>query len=146
MNIKTLALFIILTGLGIGAAGASDKIWVGLYHAKNSPPSADATLAPERLGHSLREVFGFKHYELVKAEEIELTHNWEQWAIPRKDFFIRVQPLERPDGEAKLVDYEIYKDGFIVAKGKYEPHKDTPLFINGPDFKNGRLIFVLEAR
>ncbi len=45
-----------------------------------------------------------------------------------------------------LLDYELYKDGFIVAKGQYEPRTGTPLFINGPDFKQGRLIFVLEAR
>ena len=45
-----------------------------------------------------------------------------------------------------MIDYEIYKDGFIVVKGKYEVHEETPLFINGPDFHRGRLILVLEAR
>jgi len=77
---------------------------------------------------------------------MELRNNWEQWFIPRKDFFIRVEPLRRQSGEPKCIDYEIYKDGFIVAKGRYEPSEGTPLFINGPDFHQGRLLFVLEAR
>jgi len=49
-------------------------------------------------------------------------------------------------GEPRLIDYEIYQAGFILAKGTYEPHEETPLFINGPYFHQGMLIFVLEAR
>ena len=49
-------------------------------------------------------------------------------------------------GEPRLVDYEIYKDGFIIARGQYIVTPDTPLFINGPDFHHGRLIFVIESR
>ncbi len=33
-----------------------------------------------------------------------------------------------------------------MANGRFEPHSGTPLFINGPDFKSGRLILVLEAK
>ncbi len=47
---------------------------------------------------------------------------------------MRLEPLHREPGEPKLIDYEIYKDGFIVVKGTYEPHEDTPLFITAPIF------------
>ncbi len=140
------ALIIALSWLGAGAGLADNKIGVGFYLAENTPPSPEAVLASENLGRRLHKVFGFKHYELIKSEEIELSHEWEQWAVPRKDFFIRIEPLPRQPGKPRLVDYEIYKDGFIVAKGKYEPRENTPLFINGPDFKESRFIFVLEAR
>jgi hypothetical protein len=96
--------------------------------------------------HRLHEVFGFKHYELVRSQEVMLHTEWVQWFVPRRDFFIRVEPLRREPGQPRLIDYEIYKDGFIVAKGRFEPHEGTPLFINGPDFHQGRLIFVLEPR
>ena len=95
---------------------------------------------------SLHEVFGFRHYELLKAQEFELRNEWEQWFMPRRDFFIRLEPLRRKPGQSRFIDYEIYKDGFIVAKGQYEPCEGMPLFINGPDFHQGRLIFVLDAR
>jgi len=146
MKTKLLAVMLAFSGLGVGTGLASGKIWVGLYLAENTPPPPDAVVAPEKLRYSLHEVFGFRYYELIKAEEIELSHEWEQWAVPRKDFFIRVEPLHHQPGEPKIIYYEIYKDGFIVAKGRYEPHEDTPLFINGPDFRQGRLIFVLDAR
>ena len=146
VSFRVLGLVLAFSGLGIGAGIAGEKVWVGLYLAQNAPPQPEALLAPERLRHQLHEVFGFKHYELLKAQEIELRNNWEQWFMPRRDFFMRLEPLRRQPGEPRLIDYEIYKDGFIVAKGKYEPHDGTPLFINGPDFHQGRLIFVLDAR
>ena len=104
------------------------------------------TVAPEPLHRRLHEVFGFKHYELIKAQDVALHDEWQHWFVPRQDFFIRVEPLKHTPGEPRYVDYEIYKDGFIVAKGKYQPRDGTPLFINGPDFNQGRLIFVLEPR
>ena len=146
MRTKFLALLLALSWLGLGAGRAGEKISVALYLAENSPPPPTAVLAPEALGERLYDVFGFKYYKLVKAGEIQLGREWEQWVVPRKDFFMRLVPLPRQPGEPRLIDYEIYKDGFIVAKGRYEPREGTPLFINGPDFNQGRFIFVLEAR
>jgi hypothetical protein len=146
LSFRYLILVLIFFALGGGVGSAEEKVWVGLYLAENGQPPVGTELAPEKLGHRLREVFGFKHYELVKEEGLELGGEWEQWFVPRRDFFIRVNPLPRQPGEPRQIDYEIYKDGFIVAKGKYEPHRDTPLFINGPDFHEGRLLLVVEAR
>jgi len=146
MSFSFLVLLLAFSGLGLGAGFAGETVWVGLYLAENGPPPPDALPAPEKLRYQLHEVFGFRHYELIQAQEVELRNEWEQWFMPRRDFFIRVEPLRRQPGEPKVIDYEIYKDGFIVAKGRYEPREGTPLFINGPDFHEGRLIFVLEAR
>lgn len=146
MKSKILALILAFSGVGIGASFAGEKIWVGLYLAENSQPPRETVLAPEKLDHRLHAVFGFKHYELIKGEEIVLDQEWQHWVVPRKDFFIRVQPLPQQPGGPKIVYYEIYQNGFILAKGRYEPREGTPLFINGPDFKAGRFIFVIEAR
>lgn len=146
MSFRFLVLFVAFSGLGLGAGFAGEKVWVGLYLAGNGPPPPGALLAPEKLHLGLRAVFGFQHYELVKAQEVELRNEWEQWFVPRRDFFLRMEPLRGQPGGPRIIDYEIYKDGFIVAKGKFEPREGTPLFISGPDFKQGRLIFVLEAR
>jgi hypothetical protein len=34
----------------------------------------------------------------------------------------------------------------VIVKGQYEAQRETPLFINGPAYKQGRFIFVLEER
>jgi hypothetical protein len=132
--------------LGCGLAPAGEKVEAALYWGRNTSPSMLARTAPQDLNERLRQVFGFRHYELIKKDKIELGHHWTQWFIPRHDFFICLRPQRPQPEEPRLIDYEIYQEGFIVAKGKYEPSDETPLFINGPDFKNGRLIFVLQTR
>ena len=146
MSLKFAVLVLAFTGFGLGAGLAAGKVWVGLYLAENGPPPPGAVIAPEPLHSRLSEVFGFNHYELVKGQEVMLHNEWQQWFVPRHDFFIRVEPLHRIPGEPRLIDYEIYKDGFMIAKGTYQPHEGTPLFINGPDFHKGRFIFVIEPR
>lgn len=146
ISLKFLALLLVFSAFSFGAGSAAEKVRVSLYLAEDAPPAPGAVLVPEKLRHRLHEVFGFKHYELMKSQEFELRREWEHWFVPRKDFFLRLEPLPREPGEPRIVDYEIYKDGFIVAKGKFEPHEGTPLFINGPDFHQGRLILVLEAK
>ena len=145
MYLKIVALGMALFWLGLETSRAGDEVAVSLYLAENISPSPQARLAPEKLNRRLHEVFGFEYYTLLKTGEISMKNHWEQWVLPRKDFFIRLEPLPGKPGEAPLLDYELYKDGFIVAKGQYEPHRGIPLFINGPDFKQGRLIYVLEA-
>ncbi len=129
-----------------GAAMARDQVWAGLFLAENGPPRAGVVLAAEPLGDRLRATFGFKHYELLKSQNFELNNEWQQWFVPRHDFFIRFEPLPHQPGEPRWVAYEIYDEGFIVANGTYQPRKDRPLFINGPDFREGRLVLVLEPR
>ncbi len=146
MHLKIVALLMVLSCLGTVASLGDDKVSVSLYLAQNTPLPPETRHAPEKLSHRLHEVFGFKHYELLKTEEIDLASHWQQWVLPRKDFFIRLEPLPRTADQAPMLDYELYKDGFSVVKGKYEPREGTPLFINGPDFKQGQLVFVLEAR
>jgi hypothetical protein len=146
MYLKPLVLIAAFIALGMCPSFAGDSIHVDLYFAQNSPPPANAHLASDKMTERLTAVFGFKYYEVVKSHEVEMDNEWQQWAIPRTDLFIRVEPLHHEPGQPKLVYFEIYNGGFIAAHGNYEPHSGTPLFINGPDFKNGRFILVLEPR
>jgi hypothetical protein len=122
---KLLALLLAFSAFGLGTSFAGEKVCVSLYLGQNEPPVAGTQTAPEKLH--------------------QLHNEWEQWFMPRRDFFMRIEPLHHELGQPKMLDYEIYKDGFIVVKGTYELHAETPLFINGPDFHKGRLILVLEA-
>jgi len=145
MRIKFIASTLALLALGFRAAGA-DQIEAALYFGENSPAPFFARLAPPDLNERLHQVFGFRHYELIKADKIDLDRHGKQWFVPRRDFFICVRPLLPQPDEPRWVGYEIYQDGVMVAKGRYEASEGTPLFINGPDFRNGRLILVLETR
>jgi len=145
MMIRPLLFSLLLLGL-LGPAHGADKLWVALYLGEKRHPDEEQTLAPEKLAQRLREVFGFEQYKLIKGEEVDLQKDGDHWVLSRKDFFLRIQALPQAPDEPKQIAYEIYKDGFLVVKGKYEISADTPLFINGPDFHQGRLIFVVDPQ
>jgi len=145
MPFKFLVLLLAFSVLGLSAGHAAEKIRAALYLADNEPLLPGAPYAPPRLHQQLVAVFGFMHYRLLKQQDFPLRNEWQQWFMPRRDFFMGIRPLHRLPDEPKMIDYEIYKDGFIVVKGTYELHEGTPLLINGPDFRRGRLILVLEG-
>jgi hypothetical protein len=145
-SLKFLALWALVSVLGLGTSCAGDKIHAVLFLAQNEPPPANAKLAGPRLHDQLAAVFGFQHYRLLKEQDFSLRDEWKQWFVPRRDYFMGLEPLPRDPGQPRMLDYEIYKDGFIVVKGTYEPHEEAPLFINGPDYRKGRQILVLLSR
>jgi hypothetical protein len=120
----------------------AEKLWVALYCGNDH---GGGLLASPKMTERLRQVFGFTTYHLMKGENVDLGGS-EHWVLSRKDFFLRVRPLASADGGSARVGYEIYRDGFLIADGTYVVSEDTPLFIAGPDFHRGRLIFVLEAK
>ena len=138
-----MSLLLLALVLLVSPAQASEHLWAALFLGENreSGPQAPPALAPR-----LHEVFGFSHYEVLKSETVDLGSNEDHWVLSRKDFFLRLQPMAKVDGESTRLRYEIYKDGFLVANGVYVVSQDTPLFISGPDFQRGRLIFVLQPR
>ena len=127
----------------MGSARAGDQIWAGLFVGENWPIGRQA---PPGLTERLREVFGYRHYRMLKGDNIDLRDHRAHWTVGRPDFFMRIDALPHGPYEPSHIGYEIFKDGFPVARGRYAPEPDTPLFINGPDFGRGRLIFVVETR
>jgi hypothetical protein len=140
-----LALLLVFLALGLAPGHAAENIRAALYMAENEPPPPGSQAAPPKLNQQLQAVFGYTHYHLLKQQSFPLKNEWKQWFVPRRDFFVSIEPLHHAPGEPKLIAYEIYKDGFSLVKGTYEPHEETPLFVNGPFYHRGQLILVLEA-
>jgi hypothetical protein len=135
----SLVALVFLTGL----AHAGPLIWAGFFLAEGRPSGPQA---PPQLAQRLQQVFGFPCYRFLKGKNIDLRAPRDHWVTAHPDFFVRIQALPHPPDAPDGLLYEIYKDGFIVAHGQYIVAPDTPLFINGPDFHHGRLIFVVETR
>jgi hypothetical protein len=53
-----------------GTAQAAEKVEAALYWGHNTPPSLLSRRASPELRERLREVFGFRYYQLLKADKI----------------------------------------------------------------------------
>lgn len=121
------------------AAPAQETIWVALVKADNTQPTEDARL--ENLQRRLKCVFGFEAYHLLHEARLSPGEKYAQWVLPRKDFYLKLEP-QANDG----IHYELYRDKTLLVEGRAFPKPGRPLFIAGPDYLDGRLIFILQRQ
>lgn len=134
---RTLLLLACLLTLGLTQALAQDTVWVGLVKADNTLPSDTTELAS--LQGRLKCVFGFQAYHLLHSAQVPIGEKYAQWVLPRKDFYLKLEPQS-----GDVVHYELYRDKTLLVEGRAAPKLGRPLFIAGPSYLDGQLIFILQ--
>ncbi len=125
-----------------GFLHAQESIWVALIKGDGAPALESNRLDPYQV--KLKSVFGFEGYHLLYQADVPLGEKYEQWILPRKDFYLKIVPLQRRDNGCNLL-FEVYREKTLLVSGRYFASEERPLFINGPDFEGGRLIFLLKS-
>lgn len=139
MTLPRLLLIFCLCAMVAPVASAQDEVWVALVKADNAPPTEDAHLA--KLQRRLKAVFGFEAYHLMHEALVPAGEKYAQWVLPRHDFYIKLEPLADAG-----IRFELYRDKTLLVDGKAYPTHERPLFIAGPDYQDGRLLFILQRR
>jgi hypothetical protein len=130
-------LLLILSSAGLIPVSAQGTVWVALVKADNTVPTEDERLG--KLQPRLKTVFGFDAYHLLHEARVPSGEKYAQWVLPRRDFYLKLEPLAGAG-----VRFEIYRDKTLLVDGKFYPTAEKPIFIAGPDYQDGRLIFLLQ--
>ena len=124
----------------------SGKVWGALIHATNGKPAplpagtpADLKDLPRRLG----KVFKYSRFEVLGAHTQDIFRQYESWVVPSKELFLKLDskgPGER--GGLKL-NLQFWRLDKVLVKTDLVLRPKSPLFIGGPKWRDGQLIFVL---
>ena len=136
-------LLFIMTPLGAFAAG--DRIWSALALATIEHSVAPVPKPLESLAPAINEIFGYNSLYLLGEKKRELFDGGEQWLIPSKEFFFKIQCLSQ-EVTSYLLRIELYSEKNLLVTDEAKLSKDAPLYIRGPQWGRGLLIFVLEVR
>jgi hypothetical protein len=134
------ALFLLL--LSALPLAAQDTIWVALVRAETEGTPGDARIL--LMQPRLERVFGFPSYRLLGEANVSIREKYAQWILPRKDLYLKMEPLPPTPPMTNLIHFEIYCRDKQIVQGKFQPQPATPLFINGPDCRKGRMIFIMQ--
>jgi len=128
-----------------GAARAEDNIWAALVLATNEHPAkaAPKEIAPYVRG--LRPVFGFNTFYLLGEKTQNLREGVGAWIVPSKVVFLKVRCLDR-DATSYTVQLDLFVRKKLVVTSKVKLARGAPLYIRGPAWGKGRLVFILEVR
>ena len=142
----SVAVAILLLAIGMpGAKADGDRIWSALLLATKEDPPGPVPRALEKFAPSVRKIFGYNSLYLLGEKKRDLISGGEEWLVPSKEFFFKVQCLSQEETSYSL-RIELYRDKNLLVTTEAKLAREAPLYIRGPAWGKGHLIFVLEVR
>jgi hypothetical protein len=153
-------LLLLLSGLGAaeeGVAGngaAAEAVVEGLlYFASDDSGSPlpgkaveiDAGLQ-QALSVRLAKVFRFRHYHLMGRHTQKVFKEYESWVVPSKDLCLRIDSRGPAEGGGVSVHLQLWQDKKVLVKSDAVIRPGRPVFLGGPKWRGGRLVFVVMQR
>ena len=107
--------------------------------------TADAGLLLSLEGR-LKKVFPYSHYHLIGKHTQKVFKEYESWVVPSKDLCLKIDSRGPADHEGVNVHLQLWQDTKVLVKSDSVLRKDKPIFLGGPDWRGGRLIFVVRIK
>jgi hypothetical protein len=132
--------------LGItGAQANGDRIWSALVLATNEKPARPVPEKLEEFAPTIRRVFGYNTLYLLGEKKRDLAAGVEEWLVPSREFFFKVQVLAKKPAAYDL-RIELYREQKLLLTSEARLARGAPLYIRGPQWGGGQLVFLLEVQ
>ncbi len=138
-----LAAFLPLLGAFAMPAYATENVWGCLLYASNS---AKAFHLPSRLsGYDLRlrNGLGFSNYRVIAERETAVEDRQKSLLVSAGDIQVLLTSLSRGSDGKYLVGITFVEGINQVMETQARVGEGSPLFIRGPDWRDGQIIIVV---
>jgi hypothetical protein len=137
-----LTTFLALVMSAANSAPAAETVWSGLVIADNVPEPTAAPVELKKFEQTLRELFGYNHFNVIGESSKRLKTGEEDWLASSKYFSLRVDSRgETPAGY--VLDLKLFKEKELLLETEAKLSKSSPLVIKGPQVGGGQLLLVL---
>lgn len=140
------ALFVALALAFALPARAGDKIWTAVVLATNA---ASPKEAPKELRDSLpklKRVFGYNQFELIGSASDKIEDQAELRLTPTQSFWIQAKARRATSKEARggyLLSLQLFNEKRQLVDTEARLAPGSPLFIRGPEYGKGQIVFAL---
>ncbi len=124
---------------------AADEIWTALVLATNESPPVETPKRLEEFSRTIKKVFGYNSLYLLGQKKKTFGSGSNEWLVTSKDFFFRVTSLEQTPAHYRL-QLELYRGNELLLTTEADLPREAPLYIRGPQWGKGQLIFLVEVR
>jgi len=125
-------------------AEAADGIWSALVLATNEHPAKAAPASLKPFAAGLHNIFGYNTYYLVGSKDLDLGKGSAVWVVPSKEVFLKLRCIDRTP-TMYHVQIDLYVRKQLVVTSEVKLGAGAPLYIRGPAWGKGRLVFILQA-
>ena len=107
--------------------------------------AADASVLTA-LETRLQKVFPFTNYHLIGRHSQKVFKEYESWVVPSKDLCLKIDSRGPAEGGGVNVHLQLWQDTKVLVKSDAVLVEDKPIFLGGPEWRRGRLIFVVRLK
>ena len=127
------------------------KVWGALVYATNDPATltgakVEAPADYAALSRRLAKVFPYQHFELLGHHLQDVFREYESWVVPVRELFLKIDSKGPAKGGGMSLHLQFWREQQVLVKTDATLRADSPLFIGGPKWREGQLIFVLELQ
>jgi hypothetical protein len=144
---RSRALLVALAMLGgfVASAGAEDRIWTGLVLATNERPPKPTPKLLEPFVPGLKAIFGYNTLYLLGEKRKAIRRGSEEWLVPSEKLYLKMRCTGQSP-TAYTVQLELYLKKSLMVTSEVKLARDAPLYIRGPQWGQGQLVFILEVQ
>ncbi len=128
------------------ASAAKDGVvWGALVYASDKQPAEKAAPPAEfpKLSERLAKAFPYKHFQVLGQHSQDIFREYESWVVPSKDLFVKLDSKGAAKNGGIKLNIQFWQGQQVLVKSDTELQPNSPLFIAGPKWRDGRLVFVL---
>jgi hypothetical protein len=124
------------------------KVWGALVYATDSAEkltgvkSEPSKFLPD-MDQKLAKVFPWTHFEIVGQHTQDVFREYESWVVPSADLFLKVDSKGPDAGGGVHLHLQFWRQEQVLLKTDALLRPKSPLFISGPKWRDGQLLFVL---
>lgn len=128
------------------------KVWGALIYATTDAAklTGSAEQMPENqkdLPASLAKVFTpYTHFEIIGQHLQDVFREYESWVVPSRDLFLKIDSKGPAADGGMNLHLQVWREQQVLVKTDTILRPGSPLFIGGPKWRDGQLLFVLELQ
>jgi hypothetical protein len=133
--------------LAVGKQALDGSVWGGLFYAKSGAAQAVQGNLPSGLknvSERLSKAFPlYSNFELIGQQQQDIMRQYESWVVPSRDIFLKLDSKGHDEAGGLKLGLQFWREQQILVKTDLVLQKNSPLFIGGPKWREGQVIFVL---
>ncbi|MBL9131403.1 MAG: hypothetical protein JNG86_09405, partial [Verrucomicrobiaceae bacterium] len=128
------------------------KVWGALVYATTdaSKLTGSTEKAPDHqkdLSARLAKVFTpYTQFEIIGQHMQDVFREYESWVVPSRDLFLKIDSKGPAASGGMNLHLQVWREQQVLVKTDTVLRAGSPLFIGGPKWRDGQLLFVLELQ